>query len=173
MRRTTLHIFAVVSLLAAMAVLWAWRRSDSHLVGVNVWWPMPQFGGVYAYRGALYLDTGRFIGTRQQSNFADVVSLPIIPAFHCRLDSDERVIGIRYGPENRAGLAGYYFLGLSFHWLMPLCLVIPSLWVARRRRERRFGRMRVCVHCGYDLRATPKRCPECGNVPMGNAAARR
>jgi hypothetical protein len=171
MRRTTLHILAVVSLLAAVAAAWAWRKSNSHLVGVNVWWPMPQFGGVYAYRGALYLDTGRWVGARQQSNFADVVSLPLIPEFRCRFDSDDRVIGVRYGPKNRAyGLAGYYFVGLSFYWLMPLCLVIPSLWVARRRREHRLGRMGGCLHCGYDLRATPERCPECGAVPTAKPA---
>lgn len=34
-------------------------------------------------------------------------------------------------------------------------------WLARRR-EARWGH---CPSCGYDLRASPGRCPECGNVP--------
>jgi hypothetical protein len=47
-------------------------------------------------------------------------------------------------------------------------LIVPVGWVLSRvyrsrvrRRDLRVGR---CVSCGYDLRATPGRCPECGAV---------
>jgi hypothetical protein len=47
--------------------------------------------------------------------------------------------------------------------VMPAILGISV--IRRRRRLDRSGGARPCLACGYDLRATPDRCPECGAVP--------
>ena len=50
----------------------------------------------------------------------------------------------------------------SLFLLIPLfCLATAALLYAELRRIRLI-RQKICVHCGYDLRASKERCPECG-----------
>jgi hypothetical protein len=54
---------------------------------------------------------------------------------------------------------------LAFTTGMVLSLFAPVAFAIKwlgRRRQSMPGKCRVC---GYDLRATPDRCPECGVVP--------
>jgi hypothetical protein len=49
------------------------------------------------------------------------------------------------------------------YWpVMLISLAGPTMWLAGRRKDRR--RRGLCAACGYDLRASPQRCPECGSV---------
>jgi hypothetical protein len=51
--------------------------------------------------------------------------------------------------------------------------VLPLVWLATRliQRWRHAGRAAagLCRRCGYDLRATPGRCPECGEAVANSA----
>lgn len=51
-------------------------------------------------------------------------------------------------------------------FLIGLFGVLPARWLCNRRRPG----LGSCARCGYDLRATPARCPECGAVPLSRAA---
>jgi len=51
-------------------------------------------------------------------------------------------------------------------WFVSLGLaILPVWWAIAFIRRRRIVPEGCCTVCGYDLRATPDRCPECGTVP--------
>jgi hypothetical protein len=80
------------------------------------------------------------------------------------------ILGFSYGSMNwvylgsTTGLPSERTTDMSVpHWfVMGVAAVLPSLWFRRRRRIIQRGVLGLCMACGYDLRASKERCPECG-----------
>jgi hypothetical protein len=56
---------------------------------------------------------------------------------------------------------------VPFWFIIALTAPLPlyELLAFRRRHTRRYRLANgLCLQCGYDLRATPERCPECGTI---------
>jgi hypothetical protein len=95
---------------------------------------------------------------------------PIAGSLRSQDFSDWRAPGLLYRSVRRPQRIRQVW---AAHWLVAgATALLPAGRFVRRavtlRRDRR--RLGLCPRCGYDLRATPSRCPECGTIQPASSA---
>jgi hypothetical protein len=170
------HLTAVVSLILCLVFETLYVRSfaGTERFGIGKFTSYD----VSIYRGQLRLAVGRSIILTPGQPDHELGKYKKWTWDHYR---DETGQGVTW-PTNLLGLGRYedsFGAGNSFTTTMrtqegvvlPLPLlaiasaILPAWWVVLWRRSRLRQKRGVCSRCGYDLRATPERCPECGTVP--------
>ena len=84
------------------------------------------------------------------------------------------VLGVDCWRDRASGAVAHDYRVFSApYWLMTGTLIAPPVLLRLRRRvvQGRRERAGLCRECGYDVRATPDRCPECGAAAPALAKA--
>jgi hypothetical protein len=161
-----LNLAAALSLLLAVAIVALWVRSYARREGVGRFW------NTSTERRSCQLQSSYSSLAFMVEDNPDIGPL-IAPSYEYDdwTGADPPSSNSRwfpFPPVRFQHLVSYSldirYVAAAYWLLLPLTLVLPAVAVARHRRQRRCHREtnNLCPTCGYDLRSTPYRCPECG-----------
>jgi hypothetical protein len=98
------------------------------------------------------------------------VESPIYPAMHLR-SPDPSFLGFKfYRSWNRQSPSYIWQFVVPLWSMLVVSALLPAARTIRWHVRERRPLIGQCPSCGYDLRATPDRCPECGMV-LGKQAS--
>ena len=88
------------------------------------------------------------------------------PPLRVTVDLEESALGFVWARKDLRGELSkpwsFNAIGIPHWFILLLCLPAPVIAWRRRRKRLRIEREGLCRVCGYDLRASESRCPECG-----------
>jgi len=184
-RRRLLSLLTLLSLLACLAVAMLWVRSDA--VSHDLRYVTPDAGGSWACGVSSIRGCVVFGRVRQESRAG-----PFRETTGWRFDAISSQSQLApWGTTGRGAMVQFGYQRFGFGvvardgipdgwvvesvaavmvpaWFLLCCFaVLPLLSLRRLARDvwtAWRSRAGHCLSCGYDLRATPDRCPECGAV---------
>jgi hypothetical protein len=77
------------------------------------------------------------------------------------------LLGVKFGGVRGVDGSLLWTLEIPYWLIVASMFLLPCAAIIAWRRERKVRlrhRVGQCGRCGYDLRATPERCPECGTI---------
>ena len=169
MRRRLLNVLSVLSLILCLATVGLWVRSYFYM---ESWAVQSRAVGTAwgASRGQIMLERTHAVAPHWYTPWDGVSarrrSLPIDlstlrpPA---GLVTDFTALGFRYAVVRKPDESRRFFL-VPFWAAAAALLALPARRAQLLVRKWRRVPPGFCPRCGYDLRATPDTCPECGAV---------
>ncbi|HEX3355353.1 MAG TPA: hypothetical protein VHS31_00125 [Tepidisphaeraceae bacterium] len=188
-RRRLFNLLAAVSLLlfVAVGVLWirnALGQMDLALIHY-AHAPSPDQHYAYSFEASSYWNTLRFRFSRtyldppffqnRSTDWMRNFHAGWTTGFHIYVPTDLTKMVMNWespgfdarhyaGTMNPGEYDESWILAVHTWQAMILLMALPAIWTYRRFRARRINPLGLCPTCGYDLRATPDCCPECGRT---------
>ena len=161
-----LNMATVLSLLLSLAAVFLWIRSyylsdgftHTHLIASDGV-PLRRLVDVDAYLGRLGIGVG-YISVSLFDTIGE--GIPNYPPPHIVWSHfGFRHHRLAYHAMNQ--ILEMWYLDIPFWFLTLAFALLPARWLMKRFRTGPRS-CNLCPTCGYDLRATPERCPECGTA---------